>query len=82
MVWLLVEEARDALPLPNHPQCERDVRFVISTSPHAPIPRSGSSNRPTVKGVGARQLSYFTDVRSYAGYRVVYAVDAKLIAAG
>jgi hypothetical protein len=32
MVWLLVEEARDALPLPNHPQCERDVRFVISTS--------------------------------------------------
>jgi hypothetical protein len=24
----------------------------------------------------------FTDARSYAGYRVVYAVDAKLIAAG
>jgi len=32
MVRLLVEEARDALPLPNHPQCERDVRLVISTS--------------------------------------------------
>ncbi|RWB67928.1 hypothetical protein [Mesorhizobium sp.] len=41
MVRLLVEEARDALPLPNRPQCERDVRLVISTSPHAPIPRSG-----------------------------------------
>lgn len=46
MVGLLVEEARDALPLPNHPQCERDARLVISTSPHAPIPRSGFVLRP------------------------------------
>jgi hypothetical protein len=43
MVGLLVEEARDALPLPNHPQCERDVRLVISTSPHTPIPTAAAS---------------------------------------
>jgi hypothetical protein len=48
----------------------------------APLPRSGSSNRPTVKGVGARQSSFFLPMPFVAGYRVVYAVDAKLIAAG
>ena len=50
MVRLLVEEARDALPLPNHPQCERDVRFVIYTSPHATHPaqrvRSAAQKQP------------------------------------
>ncbi|TPM07358.1 MULTISPECIES: hypothetical protein [unclassified Mesorhizobium] len=46
MVRLLVEEARDALPLPNRPQCRRNVRFVISTSSRAPIPRSGFVLRP------------------------------------
>ena len=55
MVRLLVEEARDALPLPNHPQRERDVRFVISTSPHAPIPRSGFVHRPKLAGGTAPQ---------------------------
>ncbi|MER8786196.1 hypothetical protein NKH60_34610, partial [Mesorhizobium sp. M1006] len=60
MVRLLVEEARDALPPPNHPQCERDVRLVIFTSHHAPVPRSGSSNRSTVKGVSARPSSFLS----------------------
>lgn len=54
MVRLLVEGARNALSLPNRPRSERDARFIISTSPHAPIPRSGSSNRSAVKGVSAR----------------------------
>lgn len=56
MVRLLVEEARDALPLPNHPQCERDVRLVISTSPHAPIPRSGFVQRPISDCCQAKML--------------------------
>ncbi|RWA99921.1 MAG: hypothetical protein EOQ33_21870 [Mesorhizobium sp.] len=57
MVRLLVEEARNALPLPNYPQCERDVRFVISTSPHAPIPRSGFVLRPQSCQSAARIFS-------------------------
>ena len=40
-VRLLVEEARHALPLPNHPQCERDDRPVSSTSTAGALPRSG-----------------------------------------
>ncbi|MER8639943.1 hypothetical protein, partial [Mesorhizobium sp. M1365] len=31
---------------PNDAQRERDDRFLISTSPHAPIPRSGFVRRP------------------------------------
>jgi hypothetical protein len=82
MVRLLVEEARDALPLPNHPQRRRNDRFLISTSTAGALPRSGSSNRSTVKGVSARPSSFLSIlVRPNAGYRVVYAVDA-MIAAG
>lgn len=48
----------------------------------APLPRSGSSNRSIVKGVNAKPSSFLSMlVRSYAGHRVVYAVDA-VIAAG
>lgn len=46
MVRLLVEEACDALPPPNDAQCGRGNRIVTSTSPRAPIPRSGFVLRP------------------------------------
>lgn len=46
MVRLLIEEARDALPLPNYPQCERDDRLLISTSTAGALPRSGFVQRP------------------------------------
>ncbi|KUM25030.1 hypothetical protein AU467_27915 [Mesorhizobium loti] len=46
MVGLLVEEARDALPLPNHPQCGRNDRFLIFTSTARALPRSGFVLRP------------------------------------
>lgn len=49
MVGLLVEEARRALPLSDPAQCRRNDWPVSSTSPTA-LPRSGSSNRVTVKG--------------------------------
>jgi hypothetical protein len=67
MVWLLVEEARDALPLPNHPQCERDVRFVISTSSQRAHPaqrvRSSAPKQPS----GDIQDAPETDARQDLG---------------
>jgi hypothetical protein len=46
MVRLLVEEARDALPLPNPAQRGRDDRFLLSTSTASALPRSGFVPRP------------------------------------
>lgn len=46
MVRLLVEEACDALPLPNRTQRRRNDRFLISTSNARALPRSGFVLRP------------------------------------
>ncbi len=46
MVRLLVEEARHALPQPNHAQCSRDGRFVTLYLTAGALPRSGFVRRP------------------------------------
>lgn len=71
MVRLLVEEARDALPLQSHPQCERDVRLVTSTSPHAPIPRSGFVLRPQGCRAAWRLMSDVADCFAAAQKRTL-----------
>ncbi|TAN11191.1 MAG: hypothetical protein EPN45_06060 [Rhizobiaceae bacterium] len=54
--------ARHALPPPTNAQRERDDRPVTSTSTAGALPRSGSSNRSAVKGVGARPSSFLSRI--------------------
>ncbi|QKC77887.1 hypothetical protein EB233_22280 [Mesorhizobium erdmanii] len=58
MVRLLVEEARDALPLPNPAQRGRDDRSLLSNSTAGALPRSGFVLRPKAA------------TRQYASYRL------------
>lgn len=66
MVRLLVEEARDALPLPNLAQRGRNDRFLISTSTARALPRSGFVQRPQTVIPGCAFMSVINTILAHS----------------
>src|SRR5579859_2056119 len=78
---LSVERSRNALPTPTGAQSTRCGLALICTTSH-PHPSRAAGRLIAPPSRGRSKLLIPADVGSYAGYRVVYAVDAKRIAAG